>query len=136
MVELSDSTPIGSVGFTTRTMNVLRREGVQTIGQLRAVPVELLRNWWGFGEMCQTEVRKFLSQPPTPEPLPKSEPKSTSCRSCKFCGYYRSELKQCRRYPPKVYPKVFNDHVESIPLWPPVKEDDDCGEFKRLEMEL
>jgi len=48
---------------------------------------------------------------------------------CKLCQWYRGEV--CHRKPPAVFKiDVMEAHHYYDSIWPYVKEDDYCGEFK------
>lgn len=52
---------------------------------------------------------------------------------CSDCSYYQHDI--CRRYPPKVFlAPPGGERYEMV--WPEVYQDNWCGEFRPIEVEL
>lgn len=59
-VTVSPETPID--GLTARSSNVLRAEGIRTVGQLYAMTESQLLRFPNFGRRCLREVREYLAE--------------------------------------------------------------------------
>lgn len=63
----SDGEPIELLNLSVRAHNCLRRAGVRTVGQLRALPDDELLRIRNFGQKCVAEVRERLREYPAPD---------------------------------------------------------------------
>ena len=60
-IEIAEETPIEECGFSVRTFNVLKRGGINTVGDLKEKDVNELKNIRMMGRSIE-EVQKFLSK--------------------------------------------------------------------------
>jgi DNA-directed RNA polymerase alpha subunit len=73
----NDSTPIAALGLSIRSYSALVRAGIATIGQLAAMPVELICDVPNIGIQSLTEIQTRLEDyaahaPPPPDPTASS----------------------------------------------------------------
>lgn len=52
---------------------------------------------------------------------------------CGSCAHFAQEQEQCRRYPPTVHMDIYERVSHARTLWPTVKQEDWCGEYRQAD---